>query len=102
MKMGDALAYLRQHEEPPREHDGRCSLCIGGLCLWHRAHGRVHEEQQRISMRQFLATVNERRIEYTMAAHELESDEAGTAETKARRIINGQSPIPHRMMSANI
>lgn len=73
---------------PTLNPDGSCPLCLGGwLCSWHQQDGLRRDREQAATLRQVAANIRQARIESICARYELESDEGGTAEQKAAKLL---------------
>lgn len=74
---------------PTLNPDGSCPFCLGGwLCNYHQQEGLRKDREKAATLRHVAAHIRQSRIESICAQYELESDEGGTAEEKAMRLLN--------------
>jgi len=80
---------------------GRCTLCAGGwLCPQCQVDTQASYDRRWLAAGRAVRAGRAAERGRLAASLELESDEAGTAEEKAGRILAGYSPVsPHFMIS---
>lgn len=76
--------------EPVLRRDGSCPACMGGnVCRWHQEDGLRRDREGMDNLRRVCASAHAHEIGRICARYELESDEGGTREEKAERILAG-------------
>ena len=83
--------------------DVECPDCKGGwLCKKCRVETQARWMRRQKAIALAAEGLRQQEIGRTMIRLELESDEAGTAEQKAIRILAGFNPIPAHMMISGV
>lgn len=73
---------------PVLRADGSCPACSGGwVCAFHRSQGLRADRERSAMLRRVCAGIRANRIAEVCARFELESDEGGTREEKAARML---------------
>lgn len=76
-----------------------CPTCRGGwLCKACQDAGLKRDRKMADTTRRAVAGIRMQEASRLAAELQLESDEAGTAMEKAKRILSGRNPIPKHMI----
>ena len=77
---------------PTLRQDGSCPACVGGWqCAFHIAAGLEEDRQRSRTLARVVAGQRENEIARVCWLYELESDEGGTREEKAARLLGIES-----------
>jgi hypothetical protein len=73
---------------PKLRADGSCPQCVGGWqCAYHQQQGVVADKLRSEAIRLASESLRRAEISRVCARYELETDEAGTREDKAHKVI---------------